>query len=72
MNTPGPGRISVPFMGGMPALEIYNEYGVKVEKGINEGTRTVRYNVAQLSAGLYLVKLAVKGKVMTEKLVVAR
>jgi hypothetical protein len=59
-------------MGGMPALEIYNEFGVKVEKGINEGTRTVHYNVAQLSAGLYLVKLAVKGKVMTEKLVVQR
>lgn len=57
------------------SLELYNVYGVKVatiEKGINGGARTVGYNVAQLSAGLYLVKLAVNGKVMTEKLVVQR
>lgn len=57
------------------SLEVYNVYGVKVatiDKGINGGARTVHYNVAQLSAGLYLVKLAVNGKVMTEKLVVQR
>ena len=40
-----------------------------IEKGINGGARTVLYNVALLSAGLYSIKLAVNGKVMTEKLV---
>ena len=55
------------------SLDVYNLLGMKVatlDRGSNSGNHTVRYNISNLSPGLYLLKLSVDGKVTTQKLVV--
>lgn len=56
-------------------LDLYNMFGVKLTtlgSGTNTGKRTVYYNAASLAAGMYIVKLTVNGKVITQKLLVQR
>ena len=55
------------------SLDVYNLLGMKVatlDRGMNSGNHTVRYNISNLPSGLYLLKLSVDGKVTTQKLVV--
>jgi hypothetical protein len=55
------------------SLDVYNLLGMKVatlDRGIDSGNHTVRYNISNLPSGLYLLKLSVNGKVTTQKLVV--
>jgi len=55
------------------SLDVYNLLGMKcatLDRGMNSGNHTVRYNISNLPSGLYLLKLSVDGKVTTQKLVV--
>ncbi|TWI85085.1 putative secreted protein (Por secretion system target) [Lacibacter cauensis] len=57
------------------SLDVYNLMGMKIatlDRGTNSGNHLVRYNLSNLSAGLYFLKLSVNGKITTQKLVVQK
>ncbi|RXK58975.1 T9SS type A sorting domain-containing protein [Lacibacter luteus] len=57
------------------SLDVYNLMGMKVatlDRGANSGNHLVRYNLTNLSSGLYLLKLSVNGKITTKKLIVQK
>jgi hypothetical protein len=55
------------------SLELYDQYGNRLavlDRGNSKGNHTLRYNVAKLAAGIYIIKLSDADQVLTQKLVV--
>lgn len=57
------------------SLDLYNLVGIKlatITSGSKKTTQTIQYNAGHLPAGVYFIKLAINGKLMTKKLLIQR